>query len=432
MRILYFTHYYTPEGNAPATRVSSFAKRWVASGHDVTVITCVPNVPNGIVYEGYKNTFWPQKEVIDGVTLIRVWTWIAANKGVVGRVLNYLSYMVAAFLVSLTMKKPDIFIATSPQFFCGWAGVLFSWWTRCTSWFTKRPKFVLEIRDIWPDSIGAVDAIRSRIILFVLQIFERWMYASADTIVTVGDGYKRRLVERGVSPKRIQIVMNGWDEETHRPTMEEVTALRSQWNLENQFVCAYIGTIGMACGLDIYLRAAQLLRARGVPDVKLVAVGDGAQKESLERQAKALGLDNVLFTGLQSKRIVSIWLAASDVCFVHLKKTPLFETVIPSKIFEAAGFSRPILIGVGGDAKKLVETAAAGISVEPENEEQMLSALLQMKEDSKLRRELGENGYRYVSNHFTRDSLSLQYLKILRDQIATHPEIASEPQKEIV
>jgi glycosyltransferase involved in cell wall biosynthesis len=135
---------------------------------------------------------------------------------------------------------------------------------------------------------------------------------------------------------------------------------------------------------------------------------------------------------LQSKRIVSIWLAASDVCFVHLKKTPLFETVIPSKIFEAAGFSRPILIGVGGDAKKLVETAAAGISVEPENEEQMLSALLQMKEDSKLRRELGENGYRYVSKHFTRDSLSLQYLKILRDQIATHPEIASEPQKEIV
>ena len=432
MRIVYFTHYYTPEGNAPATRVSSFAKRWVSAGHDVTVITCAPNVPHGRVYDGYRNRIWPQTESIDGVEVIRVWTWIAANKGVFGRVLNYMSYMVAAFLVSITIKRPDIFIATSPQFFCGWAGVLYACWTRWTSWLSKRPRFVLEIRDLWPESIGAVRAINDRFILSVLQMLEKWMYANADTIVTVGEGYRKRLIERGVAPASISVVMNGWDEDTPRPKEEEIAALRSQWSLEGKFVCAYIGTIGMACGLDIYLRAAQLLRKRGIDDIKLVAVGDGAQRESLEKQAQSLHLDTILFTGLQSKKSVSNWLALSDVCFVHLKKTPLFETVIPSKIFEAAGFRRPILIGVGGDAKEIVEVAGAGIAIEPENEEQMVDSLIRLKDNPQLRAKLGDSGYGYITSHFSRDNSSLQYLRVLQTQLATCTELVSEPREEIV
>ena len=152
MRILYFSHYFTPEGNAPARRVYEMCRRWVQSGHRVTVITCAPNVPGGVVYEGYANP-WIQRETIEGIETIRVWTYLAANRGTFRRILNYLSYMVTAILAGLWHEKPDVVIATSPQFFCGWAGV---WVSRL-----RRIPFILEIRDLWPESIAAVGALRN-------------------------------------------------------------------------------------------------------------------------------------------------------------------------------------------------------------------------------------------------------------------------------
>lgn len=413
LKILYFSHYYPPEGNAPATRVSALAKRWVAMGHQVTVVTCAPNVPHGKVYSGYKNTLFPQREIKDGVIVWRVWTWVAPNKGFIGRIANYVSYMFTAFLAALFLHRPDVFIATSPQFFCGWAGVLYAYWTRWTSIFRRRPRFILEIRDIWPESIGAVDAINNRWILGFLQILERWMYWSADHIVSVGDGYKSRLVERKVPEKKISVVMNGWDNDLRQPTAEEIESIRSQWGLHGKFVCAYIGTIGMACGLDIYLRAAKLLQERGIENIVLLAVGDGAMREKWEEQASADGLKSIVFTGLQPKESMPAWLSIANVCFVHLKKTPLFETVIPSKIFESFGFRRPVLIGVHGEARKLVEASGGGMVMDPENENQLVDSLVGMQEARSKEKDLGDAGYAYVSSHFSRDHLSAKYVGIL-------------------
>ena len=156
MRILFLTHYFPPEGNAPASRTFENCKRWVQQGHSVTVVTCAPNVPNGVVYTGYRNRLY-QREVLDGVEVLRVWTYIAPNRGTVRRIINYISYMFSATLCSLFLKKPDIIIATSPQFFCGWAGVIAS--------RLKRVPFILEIRDLWPDSIVAVGAMRNKPLL---------------------------------------------------------------------------------------------------------------------------------------------------------------------------------------------------------------------------------------------------------------------------
>ena len=139
MWILYLSHYFYPEGNAPATRVYELSRRWAAAGHDVTVVTCAPNVPNGVVYEGYANR-WRQRESVEGVDVIRVWTYLAANKGTARRIFNYLSYMASATFACLFLRRPDVVIATSPQFFCGWAGVLAS--------RLRGVRFVLEIRDL--------------------------------------------------------------------------------------------------------------------------------------------------------------------------------------------------------------------------------------------------------------------------------------------
>src|SRR5688500_11887003 len=121
LRILFLTHYFPPEGNAPASRVHEMSKRWVRNGHQVTVVTCAPNNPTGVVYEGYFNKL-AQVETIDGIRVVRVWTFMAANKGKIRRSLNFLSYFVTATIAGLLQKRPDVLVATSPQFFCGWAG----------------------------------------------------------------------------------------------------------------------------------------------------------------------------------------------------------------------------------------------------------------------------------------------------------------------
>ena len=340
MRVLFLTHYFPPEGNAPAARVHEIAKRWVAAGHQVTVVTCAPNVPNGVVYDGYRNRL-RQVEEIDGIRVVRVWTYIAPNRGTVRRIANYLSYLVSATWFGLFESRPDVAIATSPQFFCGWAGVIVS--------KLRRLPFILEIRDIWPESIVAVGADLGPPIIRLLEWLEMRMYAAADRIVTVGDGYRNRLIEKGVPAGKIDIVTNGVDRELFAPRLSD-TGLRKQYGVERHFVCSYIGTIGMACGLDVVLRAAQKLKERGDQRIHFLLVGDGAVRAELEEQVEIQHLDNVTFTGRQPKEDVPRFLAASDACLVHLRNTDLFKTVLPSKIFEACAMKRPIVLGVGGNA----------------------------------------------------------------------------------
>lgn len=406
MRILFFSHYFPPEGNAPASRTHENARRWVREGHEVTVVTCAPNCPDGVVYEGYRNPgVKPVREMVDGIHVVRVWTYIAANKGTLRRILNYLSYMLSAVIHSLFLKRPDIVVSTSPQFFCGWAGILAGW--------LKRVPCVLEIRDIWPESIVAVGAIGNPTVLRILEWLELRMYRAARHIVTVGEGYRRRLLEKGVPEGKVSIVPNGVDREAFSPRQAD-PALRRELGLEGRFVCSYVGTIGMACALDVVVRAARLLRDRGRDDIGFVLVGDGAVREELEAEARRQGLDRVVFTGRRPKERVPEFLATSDACLVHLRATPLFETVMPSKIFEAAAMERPIVLGVRGVAADLLRAAEAGICIEPQNEEELVDALVALAADPVRRRAMGQSGRRYVVEHFDRDRLARDYLAILQ------------------
>jgi glycosyltransferase involved in cell wall biosynthesis len=407
LRLLFLSHYFPPEGNAPATRIHAFARRWVKRPEGAiatTVITCAPNVPDGKVYDGYRNRL-SQRETVDGIDVIRVWTWLAPNAGTAKRIVNFVSYMVSATIRSLFLRRPDVVIATSPQFFCGWAGVLVSW--------LRWSPFILEIRDIWPESIVAVGAMRKGRAVRLLEWLELRMYASANRIVTVGEGYRRQLVAKGVPEDRISIVTNGIDRERLRPTPPDPSLL-ARYNPDGRFVCSYIGTVGMAAGLEVVVGAAERLKRDGRRDVRFLVVGDGATRESLAGQVVAAGLgDLVTVTGRQPKELMNAFLSISDCCLVHLRKTDLFETVLPSKIFEAAALERPIVLGVGGFAADLIRETGCGICIEPENDAELLAAIDRLRADPSLRADLGGRGREILSRRYDIDRLADDYATIV-------------------
>ena len=404
MRILYLSHYFHPEGNAPAKRVYEMCRRWVRLGHEVTVITCAPNVPSGVVYDGYRNT-WLRRETVEGIETIRVWTYLAANRGTALRIVNYVSYMALAVIAGLRAQRPDLVIATTPQFFCGWAGV---WVSRL-----RRLPFILEIRDIWPESIVAVGALGNPRLLRLLEHWERSMYRAATRIVTVGEGYQQQLEARGVDSERIDVVHNGVDRKAFAGAGDG-SQVRAEFGLGDAFVVSYVGTIGLGSGLDVVLRAARRLESEGRRDIVFMLVGDGAVREELEQQARAERLDRVVFTGLQDKARIPAILAATDACLVHLTGQDLFRSVLPSKIFESAAMAKPIIMGVRGFAADLVERAEAGICIEPENETELVEAACRLAGDRALARKLGESGRERIAAHYDYDDLAARYLAIIR------------------
>lgn len=407
MRVLFFCHYYPPEVNAPASRTSEHCARWAAAGHDVTVVTCVPNCPDGVVFDGYRNRFRRQVEQIDGVRVVRIWTYVAPNSGTTRRIANYVSYMLSAIWACLWLPRPDVVISTSPQFFCGWAGV---WASRL-----KRCPFVLEIRDIWPESIQAVGAMQGGPVVRFLEWLERRMYLAADHIVAVGVGYRDRILEKVPVADHISVIMNGVDLEKFSPgNIKGADEFRRQWQLQDRFVCSYIGTIGMAHGLEVVLDAAEQLQASGRDDIIFLLVGDGARRSKLEEAARQRGLsDMVSFTGRQPREMMPAVLAASDACLIHLKATELFGSVIPSKIFETMAMSRPIIMGVSGEALEIVKEAEAGIEMQPESADSLIAAIDQLRCDDQLRQRMGIAAREYVATHFSRDSMAQTFLDVL-------------------
>ena len=345
---------------------------------------------------------------MDGIEVHRVWSYLAANKGIVKRMLNYISYMFSGTLASLRIDRPDVVVATTPQFFCGFAGLIVAG--------LRRRAFVLEVRDMWADSMEATGALARGRALRLLDRIETALYSHVPRIVAVGDGYRSDLIRKGVDPERVSVVVNGADLEFYRPRAPD-PELRRAWGLEGRFVCAYVGTIGMACGLDVVLRAAAKLRDANPHQIAFLLVGDGAERERLEAQAKAEGLSQVIFAGQQPKSTIPGFLALADVALAHLKRRRLYRTVLPSKMFEAMAMERPVILGVEGSAAEVLERAGGGICIEPENAVELLDALERFAEDPELRRRQASAGRRHVERHFDRDNLARDYADLLRQEV---------------
>lgn len=350
MKILFLADNFPPEKNAQASRVFERARYWVRWGHEVTVITCAPNFPEGKVYPGYKNS-WYRRETRDGIQVIRVKTFIAPNRGTVTRILDFLSFMFAAFAAGLFQPRPDVVAATSPQFFAAVAGWALS---KC-----KRRPFVFELSDLWPDSIVAVGAMRPGFALRLLEKFELYLYRQSAAIVALTRSFKQNLMRRGIPAERVSVVLNGVELDVFQPRPRNLALAAEAGLRPDDFVLGYIGTLGMAHGLENVLDAAE--RVRG-SRIRFLLMGPGAEREKLIAETRRRHLDNVLILPAQPKdRMPDFW-SLCDVALVHLKDTPLFKTVIPSKIFEAMGMGLPVLlVAPPGEASELVTSARIGM-----------------------------------------------------------------------
>ncbi len=408
MRILFLSHYFPPEVNAPASRTFEHCKQWVKDGHEVYVVTCAPNHPRGKVYEGYRNKLF-QKDEKDGIKVIRVWTYVTANEGFVKRTLNYVSYMVAVIFLIPFLPKADVVISTSPQFFNGLAGYFVS--------RLKRMPWVLEIRDLWPESILVVGAIKNKWIIRFLEFLENFAYRKATHIVPVTDSFKRYMIGKGISPEKITVIKNGVDLQFYQ-VLPEIDSTMQDLGLGGKFVVSYFGTHGMAHHLETILEAAQILQPQG--DIIFLLVGDGADKARIEAMRDAMKLSNVMLLGQQAKsKMPHLW-ASSNVSLVLLKKSDLFKSVIPSKIFESMAMQKPIILGVEGESQEIIEAANSGRCITPENSAQLAQRILELRDNPALCSELGENGRKYVAEHFDRTSLARRYEAVMQSLLITN------------
>lgn len=403
MHILVLTHYYPPEVNAPASRISEMARAWVAAGERVTIVTCAPNHPRGRIFPGYRNRF--VRAEADGVDLIRLPTFLAANSGFGRRLLNYLSYPLSLLFHLPRLPKADLVVSTSPQFFCGLSGLLLK---------RRRRPWVLEIRDLWPESIVAVGAMRRGAVIRLLERIERMAYRKADALVSVTDSFVPHLLAGRGGHGPVEVIKNGVDLGFFGDGQDEEGGhrLRRELGLEGKFVAAYVGTHGMAHGLDTLLEAAARLRDH--EHIAFLLVGDGSERDRLQREAKRRGLTNICFAGQRPKSdMPAIW-QATDVSLVLLRRLETFKSVLPSKMFEAMAMRRPIILGLEGEARNLLEAAAAGIAITPESVDELVHSLLRLAGDPARAAAMGESGRSFVESNFDRSVLAGRYLDFLR------------------
>ena len=407
MHLLFLTDNFPPEVNAPASRTFEHCREWVRKGHRVTVITCAPNFPKGKVFDGYQNKAF-QTETIEGIEVIRVWSYITANEGFVRRILDYLSFMASAIVASPRVRGVDLVIGTSPQFFTAVAAYVVS--------RMKRIPYVFELRDLWPESIKAVGAMKESFALRMLERLEMFLYRKAARIVSVTESFKQVLMRRGIECTKIEVVTNGVDVSQFKPRPKDPELTR-KLGLEGKFVAGYIGTHGMAHALETLLQAADRLRGQ---NFAFIFLGDGARKQALREMADQMKLDNVVFIDSVPKADVPKYWSLLDVSIIHLRKTELFTTVIPSKLFECMGMGIPVLHGVEGESADIVRREQVGIPFEPEGVDQLCEALQSLKSDPARLARFREQCLRAAGN-YDRTYLALRMLKVLEDAAARVP-----------
>lgn len=407
MEVLFLTDNFVPEQNASARRSYEHCRRWVKQGIRVTVVTTVPNFPLGRPQAPYRNRLY-MRETIDGISVVRVWSFLAPNRGVVLRALDFASFAVSGFLAGL-FQNPEIIVATSPQLLTAVAGHLLG--------RVKKRPWVFEVRDLWPESIAAVGVMREGILMRMLRRMERMLYRGAERIVTVTEPMRQKLAERGVPMEKVGVVPNGADLERLMPRLGS-SALAAHLRLQRKFIVAYVGTHGLAQGLEVVVQAADLVRDS---DIHFLFVGEGARRRDLMELSAGLGLKNVTFLGAVPSEAAVDYLALADAIVVPLKKSTLFDGAMPSKIFEAAAMEKPILLSASGISADLVRRYDAGLVVAPEDPVALAAAAMRLKSDVQLRESFRAGSKRLARQHDRERLASLMLAEIRHAAGAVSP-----------
>lgn len=365
MRILFLTQWFQPE---PFFKGLPFAKELQRRGHTVQVLTGFPNYPGGRLYEGYRVRFF-QKDLVDGVSVIRVPLYPSHDQSSLKRAANYLSFAFSAAVLGSCLADPaDVMYVYHPPATVGFPAMVIS--------LLRGIPFVYDVQDLWPDTLASTGMVRNAGVLKAVGQWCKFVYRRAARVVVLSPGFKAALVRRGVPENKIEVVYNWCDESQAEPLPPNET-LRRSLGLSGMFTVGFAGTMGKAQGMDTVLDAAAIL-AKRLPAVRFLLVGGGIEVERLKRRAVEERIGNVVFAPRQPVAEIGKYFALADVLLVHLRKDPLFEITIPSKTQAYLAVGKPILIAVGGDAADLVTRAGAGIVCDSEDPGKLADALEQL------------------------------------------------------
>lgn len=405
MKVLHLSQYFPPEAGAVQVRAWTIARALASHGHQVTVLTEVPNHPSGVIQPGYRNKLWVRQQQ-DGIDVLHLWVKTSPAKNFYTRMAFYLSYMVMAVTVGLLLPgRFDVIFANSPPLFVAVAGWFIS--------LVRRVPFVMEVQDLWPESAVVLGELKNPRFIHWAEWFEAKCYRRARRIVAVTRGIVDRLKARGLPENKLAYVPNGSNLDLFQLDIEGGARLRAKLGLQNKFVALYAGIYGLAQGLETLIETARLMT--DCPAIHFVLVGDGPKKEDLVALKESYKLSNFLMLPGQPLDLMPAYLSMADVALVPLRRVELFQGALPTKIFDAWACQKPTLVGVEGEARHLVEEIGAGLFVEPENPHALAEALLKLHKQSDLLNQMGQVGRQAVVDQYSLQAAARKIELILQD-----------------
>lgn len=412
-RVLLLTQWFEPE---PTFKGLGFARALRSEGLQVEVATGFPNYPGGRLYPGYRVRAW-QREQMDGIPVTRLPLYPSHDGRALPRVANYLSFFTSATLFGLLRwHKPQVIYAYHPPLTVGLAAAIVGW--------LRRVPVVLDIQDMWPDTLRATSMLANERVLRVVAAVCRWVYARVTRVVVLSPGFARLLVERGVPAHKVEVIPN-WCEES--ALAAPAGQLAAGFPGPERFRILFAGNMGRAQALDAVLDAAALTLAPA-PQVAWVFMGGGIEVARLRELAAARGLSNVVFLPAVPMAEVGHALAAADALLVHLRRDPLFAITIPSKTQAYMAVGRPLIMAVQGDAAELVRQAGCGVVAEPEDARSLAAAALQLAAlPAAERTQMGQRGARHYQERLSLRAGAGRFAQIFRDLAAGRP-VAAAPQ----
>ncbi len=404
MKILFLTQYCPPEVGAPQNRIFEFAKQLKSFGHEVTILTAMPNYPKGEIFEDYKGKKVVIEE-LEGIHIVRTRIYATKDKAFVKRLRNYLSFTFSSlFIGPKYIDDQDVVITESPPLFLGWSGYRIA--------KKKKAKFIFNVSDLWPESAIKLGVLNSKLFIKMSTWLEEFCYRKADAITCQTQGIVDNIVKRGFNNEKVHLITNGVDTEFFKIENRD-EEFRKENEIDGKFAICYAGILGLAQGLEVVLEAAEILKDE--KEIQFLLIGDGAEKEKLIAIKNEKRLDNVTFLPVQPKSNMPKIISSMDATIIPLKKLDIFRGALPSKMFEALSSELPIILAVEGEAEKLINDAGAGIVVEPENSEKIAEAVLMLYNNKELREKMGKSGRSYVVKNYSRDMVAKKLEHVLKN-----------------
>jgi glycosyltransferase involved in cell wall biosynthesis len=404
MKILFLTQYCPPEVGAPQNRIFEFAKQLKFFGHDVTILTAMPNYPKGEIFEEYIGKKIVIEE-LEGIKIVRTSIYATKEKTFIKRLRNYLSFTFSSLIVGPKyIDEQDVVITESPPIFLGWSGYRIA--------KKKKAKFVFNISDLWPESAVKLGVLNNKMLIKMSTWLEEFCYKKADAVTCQTKGIVDNILNRGFDKNKIHLITNGVDTEFFKKENRS-EEFRKELGIENKFALCYAGILGLAQGLEVVVEAAELMKEND--NIRVVFVGAGPEKDMLINMVAEKNLKNVIFVPVQPKSMMPKIVASMDAAIIPLKKLDLFKGALPSKLYETLASEVPIVLAVQGEAEVLINNAKAGIVVEPENAKVIAEATLKLYNNEELRMEMGRNGRDYVINNYSRNVITKKLEDILKE-----------------